>query len=139
VCIPFSLFFPRLESILNWSWSGSIKWFAPLLAAIAHTSLGIVQVRVQVHVTCLCKPEDIPDIPGMEVRVGGRPDMKALLAGIAGIEGGDAEGPVEAAECCGCGCVDEALRAREKGKEKPSVGGGADAEKAAGQSPFAGE
>jgi hypothetical protein len=33
-----------------------------------------------VFVTCLCVPQEVPDVPGMKVRVGGRPDMCVLVA-----------------------------------------------------------
>jgi hypothetical protein len=45
-------------------------------------------LRITVFVTCLCVPEDVPDIPGMEVRVGGRPDMGVLVRGVMGGGGG---------------------------------------------------
>jgi ferric-chelate reductase len=65
----------------------SIKWFAPLLSAIAHTaSKRGLDLRITVFVTCLCVPEEVPDIPGMEVRVGGRPDMSMLVRRMLGQE-----------------------------------------------------
>ena len=40
------------------------------------------------YVTCMCVPEDVPDVPGMEVHEGGRPDMRGLVRGIMGGGGG---------------------------------------------------
>ena len=34
--------------------------------------------------TCLCVPEDVPDVRGREVRVGGRPDVGLLVQGLLG-------------------------------------------------------
>jgi len=38
-------------------------------------------------VTCLCVPEEVPDIPGMEVQLGGRPDIGMLVRRMMGIVG----------------------------------------------------
>jgi ferric-chelate reductase len=87
---------------------GSIKWFAPLLRAIALAAAegrGL-ELRISIYVTCLCAREEVPEIPGMEVRVGGRPDMRGLVAGMIG-KGGAGEKGKESVdmEMCGCGCA----------------------------------
>ncbi|KAF8055170.1 hypothetical protein FPV67DRAFT_1680727 [Lyophyllum atratum] len=96
---------------------GSIKWFAPLLRALALAAAApgsMVALRMTVYVTCMCSPEEV-GIPGLEVRVGGRPEMGRLVRGMAGLdvgvdddvggEGGKSVGGSEE-ELCGCGCVD---------------------------------
>lgn len=88
---------------------GSIKWFAPLLRAIAHAArVGRgVELRIAIYVTCLCAREEVPDVPGLEVRVGGRPDMRALVGGMMGKGAAEkGKGGVDAdMEMCGCGCA----------------------------------
>lgn len=88
---------------------GSILWFAPLLRAIALTARegrGI-DLRITIFVTCLCAKEELPDVPGMEVRVGGRPDMGALIGELLGkgSDKGKGKGANADMEMCGCGCA----------------------------------
>lgn len=112
---------------------GSVKWITPLLSAIArengrHSRL---QLRFLVYVTCLCSTEDVPRIPGMDVRVGGRPDIDKLLNEIVDLEpeagfhvqGDGLKGHVEGDEYCACGCLDQALENQKRDE-------GDDAEKA---------
>ena len=89
--------------------------------------------------TCLCVPEAVQDIPGMEVRVGARPDMGKLLGRIMDPDTGDvgAEsdeggggGEVDHSECCGCGCIQESLEDQEKATELGEGGKEKDLEKA---------
>lgn len=108
---------------------GSIRWFAPLLRAIAHAARAGrgVELRIAIYVTCLCAREEVPDVPGLEVRIGGRPDMRALVGEMMGKGGEKGKGGVDAdMEMCGCGCAapeDESSKSvsvseEEEGDEK---------------------
>ncbi|KAG6816970.1 hypothetical protein H0H87_001285 [Tephrocybe sp. NHM501043] len=118
---------------------GSLTWFLPLLRAIARTAAAAsVRLSMTVYVTCMCSPEDV-SIPGLKVRVGGRPDVERLVRGVpVGHIGTTMQGSED--ELCGCGCVDEALKAQAEEEEEGSVqedgesrDGEGDEEKASGQ------
>ncbi|KAF8060247.1 hypothetical protein FPV67DRAFT_1588099 [Lyophyllum atratum] len=103
---------------------GSIKWFAPLLRALALAASApgsMVALRMTVYVTCMCSPEEV-GIPGLEVRVGGRPEMGRLVRGMAGLclddddVGGKSVGGSEE-ELCGCGCLGGRLAVCASGPE----------------------
>ncbi|KAF5378453.1 hypothetical protein D9615_007065 [Tricholomella constricta] len=123
---------------------GSIRWFAPLLRAIARAASAPgshISLRMTVFVTCMCAPEEV-GIPGLEIRVGSRPEMGRLVGALAGLcedeqglalddrlGGGGSSSGEEGEELCGCGCVEEALAAQVKERE--------DVEKEAGRVPEA--
>ncbi|GLB45701.1 putative FAD-binding domain containing protein [Lyophyllum shimeji] len=113
---------------------GSIKWFAPLLRAIALAAAAPtarISLRMTVYVTCMCSPEEV-GVPGLEVRVGGRPDMGRLVGALAGLCPDDDAGGKGAGmgmgsgeEVCACGCVEETV-AREEEEQKGDVDADAD-------------
>ncbi|KAG6864120.1 hypothetical protein C0991_012346 [Blastosporella zonata] len=108
---------------------GSVSWFAPILRAIARTAaVASVRLTMTVYVTCMCSPEDV-SVPGLTVRVGGRPDLGCLVRGVpVGHIGTTMEG--SEGEMCGCGCVDEALKAQtDEQDEGGSIEGDEDEEK----------
>ncbi|KAG6916256.1 hypothetical protein DXG01_007713 [Tephrocybe rancida] len=95
---------------------GSLSWFTPLLGAIARTAVAAgVRLTMTVYVTCMCSPDEAR-VPGLEVRVGGRPDLGRVVRGVPvghigmTLEGGEG--------LCSCGCVDEALRAQAEEEEE---------------------
>ncbi|KAG5635701.1 hypothetical protein H0H81_010349 [Sphagnurus paluster] len=104
---------------IHFVWStksfASIKWFAPLLRAIAAAARGHVVLKLTVYVTCMCSPEDA-GVPGLAVRIGARPDVGKLVRGIAGADdfagsevrtSVESEGSVSSGDAlCACGCVD---------------------------------
>ncbi|KAG6874035.1 hypothetical protein C0995_006892 [Termitomyces sp. Mi166 len=101
---------------------GYLSWFAPLLHAIARTAAAAsVRLTMTAYVTCMCSPEEV-DIPGLVVRIGGRPDISRLVRGVAvGHIGTTIRGSVE--DLCTCGCVNEALKAQEEEEEEESLAG----------------
>ncbi|KAG6867948.1 hypothetical protein C0993_009199 [Termitomyces sp. T159_Od127] len=101
---------------------GYLNWFAPLLRAIARTAAAAsVRLTMTAYVTCMCSPEDV-DVPGLVVRVGGRPDVSRLVRGVSvGHIGTTIRGSEE--DLCTCGCADEALKAQEDEEEEESLAG----------------
>ncbi|GLB45610.1 hypothetical protein LshimejAT787_2500240 [Lyophyllum shimeji] len=109
---------------------GSIKWFAPLLRAIALAAAAVptapISLRMTVYVTCMCSPQEV-DVPGLEVRVGGRPDMGQLVGALAGLcpddagrkgaEMGMGMGMGSEEEVCGCRCAEETVAREEEGQK----------------------
>ncbi|KAG6890390.1 hypothetical protein C0992_001781 [Termitomyces sp. T32_za158] len=95
---------------------GNLNWFAPLLRAIARTAAAAsVRLTMTAYVTCMCSPEEV-DIPGLVVRVGGRPEVSRLVRGVTvGHIGTTIKGSEE--DLCTCGCADEALKAQEEDEE----------------------
>ncbi|KAG6826601.1 hypothetical protein H0H92_015186 [Tricholoma furcatifolium] len=116
---------PRTKNI-HFVWCirsfGSITWFAPLLSAIARTAQSSsVRLAMTIYVTCMCSPEEV-NIPGLQVRVGGRPDLSRLVQGVpVGHIGATLTGTEE--DLCTCGCVDEALSAQAEEEDDRSIDG----------------
>jgi ferric-chelate reductase len=89
------------EPHLILDWPGVIKWF-PLLVDIANTAAGSsLDVHISVFVTCLCAPEELPDIPNLRITLI-RPSVHDILvdlvtpprdadASVVDIENGDAQ------------------------------------------------
>ncbi|KAF8986056.1 hypothetical protein BDQ17DRAFT_1376326 [Cyathus striatus] len=71
----------RIEVVWCVKSFGSIHWFAPLLADIAHAALSCttLSVHITVYVTCLCNPEAVPPIPNCDVLAVPRPDLYKLV------------------------------------------------------------
>ncbi|KAG5732756.1 Ferric reductase transmembrane component 1 [Termitomyces sp. T112] len=129
---PPGLHAPRTRKI-HFVWCmrsfGYLNWFAPLLRAIARTAAAAsVRLTMTAYVTCMCSPEEV-DVPGLVVRIGGRPDVSRLVRGVAvGHIGTTTRGSEE--DLCTCGCVDEALKAQEEDEDEESLAG--DVEKGKG-------
>ena len=47
-----------------------------------------LELRIEAYVTCLCVPEDVPDVRGVELRLGGRPDARGFGLGVVMRKGG---------------------------------------------------
>ncbi|KAF9256526.1 hypothetical protein L218DRAFT_936602 [Marasmius fiardii PR-910] len=70
---------------------GSLQWFATMLGDIAKVvqsrrrdadvdseQVGL-DLHISVYVTCLCHPDEVPDIPNMDVTIDERPSVKELV------------------------------------------------------------
>ncbi|THU95209.1 hypothetical protein K435DRAFT_779113 [Dendrothele bispora CBS 962.96] len=78
----------RIEFVWCVKGFGCISWFAPLLHSIALaaastlTSANPLHLHLSIYVTCLCSPENLLDIPNMDVTITPRPDVGRILRAL---------------------------------------------------------
>ncbi|OCB89760.1 hypothetical protein A7U60_g3020 [Sanghuangporus baumii] len=64
---------------------GALRWVAPFLSAIASRATAspdlAISLHIDVYVTCLCKPEEVPYIPNCDVLVE-KPSVRRLVDGL---------------------------------------------------------